>query len=103
MSYPTISAIKANNVKNSEQGRIQGALFSVQSLASAMGPLLFRVVYHKTKDTFPGAMFVCASCIMFCAALLALALPGHQTNSNEINDMQDADALLENERRDGDR
>jgi len=50
MSFPTISAIKANNVKDCEQGRIQGALFSVQALASGIGPTILQFVYSKTKD-----------------------------------------------------
>merc|ERR1711957_935627 len=50
MSFPTISAIKANNVAECEQGRIQGALYSVKALASGVGPAILQFVYSKTKD-----------------------------------------------------
>ena len=78
MSFPTISAIKANNVEQSEQGRIQGALYSLSALASALGPLLMRFVYHYTKDGAllgPGSMFVAASFLYLIAVYCAYELP----------------------------
>ncbi|KAL3930478.1 MAG: hypothetical protein SGARI_004474, partial [Bacillariaceae sp.] len=54
MAFPTISAIKANNVEPSEQGRIQGALYSLQALASGLGPVSLKFVYSKTKDSALG-------------------------------------------------
>lgn len=62
MAFPTISAIKANNVKVTEQGRIQGALYSLQALASGIGPVVLRMMYSNFRDTpiGPGAMFVFA-------------------------------------------
>eukprot|EP00547_Thalassionema_nitzschioides_P006059 CAMPEP_0194207448 /NCGR_PEP_ID=MMETSP0156-20130528/6184_1 /TAXON_ID=33649 /ORGANISM="Thalassionema nitzschioides, Strain L26-B" /LENGTH=473 /DNA_ID=CAMNT_0038934215 /DNA_START=86 /DNA_END=1504 /DNA_ORIENTATION=+ len=55
MSFPTISAIKANNVAENEQGRIQGALYSIQALAAGTGPMILRFVYQFTKESsFPG-------------------------------------------------
>lgn len=78
MSFPTISAIKSNNVEQSEQGRIQGALFSLSALASALGPLLMRFVYHYTKDGAllgPGSMFVAASFLYLIAVYCAHELP----------------------------
>jgi len=76
MSFPTISAIKANNVNESEQGRIQGALYSIQALASGAGPIVMRTVYKYTKDTaYPGAMFMVAGGIMLIAVACAYALP----------------------------
>jgi len=44
MSFPTISAIKSNNAQESEQGRIQGALYALSSLANAVGKLQFNLV-----------------------------------------------------------
>lgn len=78
MSFPTISAIKSNNVEQSEQGRIQGALYSLSALASAFGPLMMRFVYHYTKDGAflgPGSMFVAASSLYLVAVFCAYALP----------------------------
>jgi len=89
MAFPTVSAIKANNVGASEQGRIQGALYSVKSLASGVGPALMQMVYSKTKEAprtllwgGPGTMFVAASGLFVIGILLSLALPRDKANSD---------------------
>jgi len=92
MSFPTISAIKANNVNESEQGRIQGALYSVQALASGTGPMAMRCVYHFTKDGAfmgPGSMFVFASTLMVVASGCAFALPKDKADSRRQHDRQE--------------
>eukprot|EP00546_Thalassionema_frauenfeldii_P018674 CAMPEP_0178894468 /NCGR_PEP_ID=MMETSP0786-20121207/26_1 /TAXON_ID=186022 /ORGANISM="Thalassionema frauenfeldii, Strain CCMP 1798" /LENGTH=197 /DNA_ID=CAMNT_0020564547 /DNA_START=689 /DNA_END=1282 /DNA_ORIENTATION=- len=86
MSFPTISAIKANNVLENEQGRIQGALFSIQALAGGTGPMVLRFVYRCTKDsTFPGpgTMWLVAAVLYFVATCFALLLPSEKANSKE--------------------
>lgn len=85
MSFPTISAIKSNNVDELEQGRIQGALYSLSALASALGPMFLRFVYHLTKDNTylgPGTMFIVAACLYLLATFCAYALPKDQANSS---------------------
>ncbi|KAL3793349.1 hypothetical protein HJC23_003859 [Cyclotella cryptica] len=84
MSFPTISAIKANNVDEIEQGRIQGALYSLSSLASAVGPILLRYIYHRTKDNAlygKGTMFVFGSGLYVIATFCAYVLPEQKANS----------------------
>jgi MFS transporter, DHA1 family, tetracycline resistance protein len=78
MAFPTISAVKANNVESSEQGRIQGALYSVSAVASAIGPIGMRFVYHYTKDGIwfgPGSMFIVAAIVNCFAVYCAYLLP----------------------------
>ena len=70
------------NVKESEQGQIQGALFSVQALASGAGPMVLRAIYHYTKDDTPGAMFTVAAGLYVVAAGFAWALPPEKANSS---------------------
>lgn len=85
MSFPTISAIKANNVADTEQGRIQGALYSVKALAAGVGPAVLQFVYSRTKTNGwfgPGTMFVFAGGLFGVAVLLALALPNDKTNTS---------------------
>ncbi|VEU38105.1 unnamed protein product [Pseudo-nitzschia multistriata] len=85
MSFPTISAIKANNVVDSEQGRIQGALWSVKALASGVGPVFLQWVYSRTKNDGwfgPGTMFLVAGGLFLVAVGLALALPNDKTNTS---------------------
>ena len=84
MSFPTISAIKSNNVDESEQGRIQGALYSLSALASGLGPILLRIVYSHTKDLpypGPGSMFIFAAFLFLVATGFAFALPKDKANS----------------------
>jgi DHA1 family tetracycline resistance protein-like MFS transporter len=87
MSFPTISAIKANNVEACEQGRIQGALYSLSALASALGPITLRFVYHYTKDGAflgPGSMFIVAAGLYLVAVYCAYLLP-EEANSKRPN------------------
>jgi len=83
ISYPAIASIKANNVDETEQGIVQGALFSVSSLASAIGPLSFRIFYYAFQGTrYPGLMFLFGTFLFSVAGLIAYWLPESQTNSN---------------------
>lgn len=82
MSFPTISAIKSNNVEEFEQGRIQGALYALSSLSSAVGPCILRLAYQMTKDTTqPGAFFLVATVFYVAAVGCAMALPKEKANS----------------------
>ena len=97
MSFPTISAIKSNNVNELEQGRIQGALYSLSSLASALGPMMLRYVYHKTKDGGgygKGTMFIFGSCLYLVATFCAWLLPEEQANSNLKRDEKKRNSLV---------
>jgi MFS family permease len=82
MSFPTISSIKSMNVTEAEQGRIQGALYSLQALAAGLGPLVLRIIYHYTKESTPGAMFLVAAAFYLLAASFAWALPPKLANSS---------------------
>jgi len=85
MAFPTISAIKANNVDEHEQGQIQGALYALSSLANALGPAILRQVYQKTSKTeHPGAFFLVASAFFLVATVCAMALPKDKVNSNQL-------------------
>ncbi|KAG7342555.1 tetracycline resistance protein [Nitzschia inconspicua] len=88
MAFPTISAIKANNVEPSEQGRIQGALYSLQALASGLGPVSLKFVYSQTKHTKvgPGSMFLFASGLYLVAVCIACSLPNDKANAARCRD-----------------
>jgi len=91
MSFPTISAIKSINVNEQEQGRIQGALYSLSSLASAVGPISLRVVYKATIHSgIPGFMFLFASLLYVVAVVCAYMLPPELADSR-LNRSQETD------------
>jgi len=73
------------NKTEMEQGRVQGALYSLSSLASAIGPIMLRYVYYQTKDGGgfgKGTMFIFGSFLYLVATVCAWLLPEEQTNSN---------------------
>ena len=75
MAFPTISAIKSGSVSKFEQGRLQGALFALQSLASAVGPCSLRLLYERSVEShYPGSFFLLAAVLFFIAAILGMSL-----------------------------
>lgn len=83
ISFPTISAMKANNAEEFEQGRIQGALYALSSLAAAIGPVVLRAAYEKTTTwIYPGSFFLVASAFFVIAIFCGLALPKDKANSS---------------------
>ena len=78
----------------SEQGRIQGALYSLQALAGGVGPVLMRSVYHVAKDWTSlgtGIMFVFAGCLYMVAVAAACALPKKKANAQGRREEDDDD------------
>mmetsp|Transcript_12814 Transcript_12814/g.38699 ORF Transcript_12814/g.38699 Transcript_12814/m.38699 type:complete len:525 (-) Transcript_12814:561-2135(-) len=81
MAFPAISSIKANNVDETEQGTVQGALFGAKALATGTGPLLFAALFAGFTKTdsplpyYPGAPFLMGSALMVVAVVVAATLP----------------------------
>ncbi|GAX21935.1 hypothetical protein FisN_40Hu015 [Fistulifera solaris] len=89
MAFPTISALKANNVTESEQGRIQGALYSVQAIASGLGPTVMRQIYGWSQTGSgilwgPGTMFLFASFFYAIAVFYASQLKEEADTLNQV-------------------
>jgi hypothetical protein len=77
---------------DSEQGRIQGALYSIQAAAAGVGPMMMRYVDHLAKDTSlgPGTMFIFAAFLQLFALYFSCKLPKDKSNSK----MYDSDVDL---------
>lgn len=98
MAFPTIAAIKSNNVDESEQGQIQGALYSLSSLASALGPMSLRCVSRLTKDGGRfgrGTMFIFGACLYLVATMFAWLLPEERANSNLAREAKKYNRLVD--------
>ena len=72
---PTVQSIVSNMVPNNEQGELQGALTSLISLASIIGPLLMTGIFYKfTNDEtlfyFPGAPFFLGGFLLIIAFIM---------------------------------
>jgi DHA1 family tetracycline resistance protein-like MFS transporter len=73
---PSIQAIMAGQVPANEQGELQGALTSLISVTSIIGPLLMTNLFayftsSKAPVLFPGAPFLLGALLMMASTLLA--------------------------------
>jgi DHA1 family tetracycline resistance protein-like MFS transporter len=73
---PAIQGIISNQVPANEQGELQGALTSLMSATSIVGPLLMTSLFARfTRPTapvhFPGAPFIMGAILFLASALLA--------------------------------
>lgn len=81
VTFSAISALKSNNVTDSEQGQVQGALYGANAIASALGPLAFSFTYHYLSSAhgslpaFPAGVFLIAAALTLVACVIALTIP----------------------------
>ena len=79
LSYPLIPGL----FKGVAQGQAQGALSALQSVAYAVGPLVLEWVYGRTKQIWPGFLFLVAGALYALAALVCTWLPKEQVDDAE--------------------
>jgi MFS transporter, DHA1 family, tetracycline resistance protein len=83
LAGPPAQAMMTHQVDPHEQGRLQGALTSLASLAGIFGPALFANLFalfisdHAPVQHLPGAAFVLAALLLFAAALIAMRVIRH--------------------------
>ena len=73
LSGPSIQGLMSRHVGASDQGKLQGALGSVQGVAGMIGPLLFTQVFAFALRS-DGALHLPGAPYMLAAVLVALAL-----------------------------
>jgi len=76
---PALQSTMAGHVKPNEQGALQGALTSLMSLTTIIGPLimnnLFTFFSHEnTRYYFPGAPFFLGALFMLASTLISYAV-----------------------------
>jgi DHA1 family tetracycline resistance protein-like MFS transporter len=69
IGMPALQSLTTRQVDADNQGKLQGVLASLVSLAAVFGPLFFSTVYFAIKPQWPGAVWVVG------AAVYLLALP----------------------------
>jgi len=69
VGMPALQSLTTSLVDADNQGRLQGVLASIVSLASVFGPLFFSTVYFGVSPSWPGAIWLVG------CAVYALALP----------------------------
>lgn len=83
LAGPPAQAMMTHQVPPTEQGRLQGALTSLASLAGIFGPALFANIFalfisdHAPVKHLPGAAFVLAGALLLAAAITALRATRH--------------------------
>jgi DHA1 family tetracycline resistance protein-like MFS transporter len=74
-------SMMTRRVSASEQGQLQGALTSLASVASLLGPGLFTLIYARSIDShgvrnLPGAAWLLSTLMLLSAAVLMLRVTG---------------------------
>eukprot|EP00980_Cylindrotheca_fusiformis_P008561 scaffold1820_cov129-Cylindrotheca_fusiformis.AAC.2 len=76
LNFPMLSSIASKGASKSEQGQLQGSLFSINALAAGAGPMLMQLVYDKTKNSIgPGTMFVFAAFLYLIGTVAVACIP----------------------------
>ena len=55
---PALQSLLTAHIGTAEQGRLQGLLSSIASLATIIGPLLISTVYFASRQSFPGLVWL---------------------------------------------
>jgi DHA1 family tetracycline resistance protein-like MFS transporter len=77
IASPALHSLLSARVGPEFQGRLQGVLSSVASLASVGGPLLVSPLYAASRDTMPGLAWVTGAALyLLCLPVLVPGLAG---------------------------
>jgi DHA1 family tetracycline resistance protein-like MFS transporter len=73
---PSLQGIMSAQVPPNEQGELQGALTSLMSLTSIIGPVMMTWIFHHYSDKdsgvyFPGAVMIAGAVLTIVSAFLA--------------------------------
>jgi MFS transporter, DHA1 family, tetracycline resistance protein len=80
LTYPSMNALASQQIPANAQGELQGAVASLYSLSSIIGPPLLTQIFSRFSDPagavyFPGAAFLSAAGLtLICAVLFLRAL-----------------------------
>jgi Na+/melibiose symporter-like transporter len=77
INIPLLSSCASKEVDSHEQGRVQGALFAINAIGNAVGPVLVEFIYHipSAAKLGPGSMFIYASIIYAIGTIVVTFLP----------------------------
>ncbi len=89
LAGPSTQALMTRQVDPHEQGRLQGAVTSLASLAGIFGPFLFTQVFayfigSSAALPLPGASFLLASTLLIIGLIVALRVIGHMPPAVQI-------------------
>jgi MFS transporter, DHA1 family, tetracycline resistance protein len=76
IGMPALQSITTQQVDADNQGKLQGVLASLVSLASIFGPVFFSFVYFALKPQWPGLVWIVGAGIYLLALPLMLGIRG---------------------------
>lgn len=74
IGMPALQSLITRQVDADRQGQLQGVLASLVSLAAVFGPLFFSFTYHGFRSTWPGTIWLVATCIYLLALPLMVGI-----------------------------
>ena len=74
IGMPALQSLTTTQVDADNQGKLQGVLASLVSLAAIFGPLFFSAVYFLVRPGWPGGVWVVGAAVYLCALPLMLGL-----------------------------
>jgi DHA1 family tetracycline resistance protein-like MFS transporter len=74
LGIPALQSLITQQVDADNQGKLQGVLSSLVSLAAVFGPLFFAYVYFAVRPGWPGAIWIVAGAVYLIALPLMLRL-----------------------------
>lgn len=74
VGVPALQSLMTQQVDADNQGKLQGVLSSLVSLAAVFGPLFFGYLYFFVEPTWPGAIWIIAASVYFLALPLMLRI-----------------------------
>lgn len=74
IGMPALQSFTTRQVDSNSQGKLQGVLASLVSLAAVFGPLFFSFAYFQLKTTWPGLVWIVGGGLYLLALPLLLGL-----------------------------
>ena len=84
IGMPALQSLITRQVDADNQGKLQGVLASLVSLAAVFGPLFFSTIYFAIKPQWPGAVWIVGAGVYLLAIPLLFAL-GNRRNVAAAN------------------
>jgi DHA1 family tetracycline resistance protein-like MFS transporter len=75
VGLPALQSLLSGKVDAQKQGRLQGVLASITSLASIVGPLAISSLYFAYRASFPGLVWIAGAALYLITIPVLLRLP----------------------------
>jgi DHA1 family tetracycline resistance protein-like MFS transporter len=80
IGQPALQSLVSGQVGEDQQGRLQGVLASMASLASIIGPVAISQIYFASRGVFPGLVWVLGAALYLLCLPVALGRAGKTAN-----------------------